>query len=166
MGHLVRDHLCDRRLVLFSHHPPFSHFAQPNSVAHDIVGGVLKDQKAFLWYWGHEHLLALYDRHAGWAMTGRCAQVHSGFRTRRPTWAICPPIHSWTVPRSGRLAAEPVEGRAGRAGATRSEPVHPPVPRRLRPQRLHGTARLDGATLIEDLRNPAGLVLASTVFSA
>jgi len=81
---LLAEHLGTRKLVLFSHHYPFSHFKEENLSLRAIVGDVLAQHQAFSWYWGHEHLLALYDAHPESGVLGRCVG-HSGFPYKRPT---------------------------------------------------------------------------------
>jgi hypothetical protein len=72
-----------RRLVLFSHHPPFSQLASQGPLLQNKLTPLLRGGTVFAWYWGHEHLLALYDRHEGWGLHGRCVG-HSGYPYRRP----------------------------------------------------------------------------------
>jgi hypothetical protein len=74
----------DRKVVLFSHHQPFS-------LVEDNNGGNLIPQmekfgladRIYAWYWGHEHRCLLYDRHPKHGFRGRCAG-HSGFPETRP----------------------------------------------------------------------------------
>jgi hypothetical protein len=68
----------DRRVVLFSHHQPFSLFERQGEKILTKIGKLLDNQKIFAWYWGHEHRCALYDKHPIWNMHGRCIG-HSGF---------------------------------------------------------------------------------------
>lgn len=74
-----------RRLILFSHHQPFSWLEEqhPNMVAK--IGDVLSGQ-AFAWYWGHEHRCILYDKHEAFRMFGRCVG-HGGYPYARKDWA-------------------------------------------------------------------------------
>ena len=74
-----------RRLILFSHHQPFSWLEEqhPNMVAK--IGDVLSGQ-AFAWYWGHEHRCILYDKHEAFRMFGRCVG-HGGYPYFRKDWA-------------------------------------------------------------------------------
>jgi hypothetical protein len=77
----VVDRLNGRRLVLLSHHQPFSLLDRQGPRLVNRLAPLLPQQRVFAWYWGHEHRLALYERHAGWQMHGRCVG-HSGF----PYW--------------------------------------------------------------------------------
>lgn len=77
-----RAELRGQRLVVLSHHPPFSLF---DSAADRLVGrlaGLLSERRIFAWYWGHEHRAVMYDLHESWRMYGRCIG-HSGFPYHR-----------------------------------------------------------------------------------
>ena len=75
---LARDD--DRRVVLFSHHQPFSHFAAAKGDLRSEIDKVVAahPRKIVAWYWGHEHLCAVYDQRAPWGISGRCVG-HGGF---------------------------------------------------------------------------------------
>lgn len=68
----------DRRIILFSHHQPYSllDLQGPKLVAK--LGKYLESKKIFAWYWGHEHRCVLYDAHPVWGLLGRCIG-HGGF---------------------------------------------------------------------------------------
>jgi len=73
----------DRKIVLFSHHQPFSLLDAnqgPKLVA--WLGKYLEAQRIFAWYWGHEHRCVLYDPHPAWGLHGRCVG-HGGFPENR-----------------------------------------------------------------------------------
>ena len=61
-----------RRLILLSHHQPWSAFEagypRPWQQVSELLGGVNK--KEVLWFWGHEHRLAMYRPYQ--RVTGRC----------------------------------------------------------------------------------------------
>ncbi len=67
-----------RRVVLFSHHQPYSLLdAQgPKLVAR--LGALLAARRIFAWYWGHEHRCVVHDPHPAWGLFGRCIG-HSGY---------------------------------------------------------------------------------------
>lgn len=67
-----------RRIVLFSHHQPFSWFGNGYEGVRTKLAEVLHDRSIFAWYWGHEHTCAFYDRHPVYGFWGRCAG-HGGF---------------------------------------------------------------------------------------
>jgi hypothetical protein len=73
----------DRRVVLFSHHQPFSLLGGPNPKLVDKVRPLLEQHRIFAWYWGHEHECVLYDKHAAWNIYGRCIG-HAGMPEFRP----------------------------------------------------------------------------------
>jgi hypothetical protein len=79
-----------RRVVLFSHHQPFSLLNKqgPNIVAK--MKPLLEGQKIFAWYWGHEHACVLYDKHPQWNLYGRCIG-HGGMPEFRPD-QMGPPV--------------------------------------------------------------------------
>ncbi len=68
----------DRRLILFSHHQPYSllDVQGPKLVAK--LDQYLQNKRIFAWYWGHEHHCVLYDEHPAWGVRGRCIG-HGGF---------------------------------------------------------------------------------------
>jgi hypothetical protein len=67
-----------RRVILFSHHQPFSFFDGGHPKITAKLGGLLARQKIFAWYWGHEHRCVLFERHQGWGLYGRCVG-HGGY---------------------------------------------------------------------------------------
>lgn len=79
----VVDRLDGRRLVLLSHHQPFSLLAGQGPRLTERLHHLLEGRRIFAWYWGHEHLLALYEAHPRWGLHGRCVG-HSGFPYSRP----------------------------------------------------------------------------------
>jgi Calcineurin-like phosphoesterase len=68
----------DRKLVLFSHHQPYSLFDNQGPKMVAKLGGMLGQKKIFAWYWGHEHRCVLYDAHPAWGLYGRCIG-HGGY---------------------------------------------------------------------------------------
>jgi hypothetical protein len=86
----------DRKVVLFSHHQPFSLLDQqgPNLVYK--LKNYLNDRRIFAWYWAHESRCVLYDQHPRLGLYGRCVG-HGGFPYHRdilgppsdkPTWKV------------------------------------------------------------------------------
>jgi calcineurin-like phosphoesterase family protein len=72
-----------RRIVLFSHHQPFSMLSGQGPKLVEKLGTLLQGRKIFAWYWGHEHECVIYDQHPGWQMYGRCIG-HAGMPEFRP----------------------------------------------------------------------------------
>jgi hypothetical protein len=68
----------DRKVVLFSHHQPFSLLDKQGPKLVDRLGPFLRDGRIHAWYWGHEHRCVLYDRHPAWGLFGRCLG-HGGY---------------------------------------------------------------------------------------
>lgn len=62
----------ERRLVLFSHHQPYSLLDGQGPKLVAKLARLLQRRRVFAWYWGHEHRCVLYDRHPAWGMLGRC----------------------------------------------------------------------------------------------
>ncbi|HTX38696.1 MAG TPA: metallophosphoesterase [Bryobacteraceae bacterium] len=80
----------DRKIVLFSHHQPFS-LLDPNQGPKLVaaLGKYLSSRKIFAWYWGHEHRCVLYDPHPAWGFHGRCVG-HGGFPQNRSDLSNAP----------------------------------------------------------------------------
>jgi hypothetical protein len=68
----------DRKVILFSHHQPFSLLDSQGPKLVSKLGHLLGRKKIFAWYWGHEHRCVLYDAHPAWGMLGRCVG-HGGY---------------------------------------------------------------------------------------
>jgi hypothetical protein len=84
-----------RKLILFSHHQPFSLLDSQGPKLVKKLTNLLAAKRIFAWYWGHEHHCVLYKAHPAWGLQGRCVG-HGGFpyfREKqfgdppdRPTW--------------------------------------------------------------------------------
>ncbi len=72
------DEAGDRKVILFSHHQPFSLLGPQGPKLVGKLGDLLDGKKIFAWYWGHEHQCVIYDRHPMWDIYGRCIG-HGGF---------------------------------------------------------------------------------------
>ena len=75
----------DRKVVLFSHHQLYSHFENTGrkAVGHPGFGEILRSERIFAWYWGHEHRCSIFEgatRISGYS--GRCIG-HSGMPESR-----------------------------------------------------------------------------------
>ncbi|SPF55842.1 Metallophosphoesterase (fragment) [Candidatus Sulfopaludibacter sp. SbA4] len=81
----------DRKLVLFSHHQPFSLLdVNQGPMLVKWLQPLLDAQKIFAWYWGHEHRSVLYDPHPGYGLRGRCVG-HGGFPEARADLSAATP---------------------------------------------------------------------------
>jgi hypothetical protein len=86
----------NKKLVLFSHHQPYSLLDHqgPNLIA---KLGALLEGRIYAWYWGHEHHCIIYDKHPLWGVHGRCIG-HSGypyFRDKRVLGGQPPATPLW-----------------------------------------------------------------------
>jgi hypothetical protein len=89
-----------RKLILFSHHQPFSQLDDQGPKLQVALADLLKQQRIHAWFWGHEHRLVLYEPHPVWGFKGRCIG-HGGFPAFRDDlpdahgdvyqWLILPP---------------------------------------------------------------------------
>jgi Calcineurin-like phosphoesterase len=61
-----------RKLILFSHHQPFSQLDSQGPKLQVALDRLLNSQRIHAWYWGHEHRLVLYEPHSTWGLKGRC----------------------------------------------------------------------------------------------
>jgi hypothetical protein len=68
----------DRRVVLFSHHQPYSLFESGGDDLVASLGATLRTRKVFAWYWGHEHRCVIFEPDAGNDLRGRCVG-HGGY---------------------------------------------------------------------------------------
>lgn len=75
---LVQAAGAQRKVVLFSHHQPYSLLESQGPKLIQKVAGLLARRRIFAWYWGHEHRCVLYDEHPAWGVLGRCIG-HSGY---------------------------------------------------------------------------------------
>lgn len=73
-----------RKIVLFSHHQPFSRFESQGRHIVEKLAPLLNAGRIFAWYHGHEHLCAVYDRHPTWNLYDRCVG-HGGMPYKRMT---------------------------------------------------------------------------------
>lgn len=67
----------DRKVILFSHHQPYSVFEKQGSKLVEKLGKLFDAGRIFAWYWGHEHRCVLYER-GDLGFWGRCVG-HSGY---------------------------------------------------------------------------------------
>jgi hypothetical protein len=67
-----------RKVVLFTHHQPYSLIDNQGPKLVEKLSGLLEARRVFAWYWGHEHRCVVYDEHPAWGMRGRCIG-HGGY---------------------------------------------------------------------------------------
>jgi hypothetical protein len=87
-----------KKLVLLSHHQPFSLLDNQGPKVINFLRLLLNSRRIHAWYWGHEHRCAIYDRHPQWNLAGRCVG-HGGFPYFRDTQEL--------LKRKGKLQAGP-----------------------------------------------------------
>ncbi len=89
-----------RKLILFSHHQPFSQLDSQGPNLQVALADLLSTQRIHAWFWGHEHRLVLYEPHSKWGFKGRCIGNggYPGFRDDLPDahgniyqWLTLPP---------------------------------------------------------------------------
>src|SRR5437773_12008044 len=73
-----------RKLILFSHHQPFSLLDDQGPNLQSALADLLNRQRVTAWFWGHEHRLVVYQPHQRWGVKGRCVG-HGGFPSFRDT---------------------------------------------------------------------------------
>jgi len=80
----LADAAPEKKLVLFSHHQPYSLLEKQGPMLIGKLGRLFDKKRIYAWYWGHEHHCILYDKHPIWGLRGRCVG-HGGFPYFRPT---------------------------------------------------------------------------------
>lgn len=73
-----------RKLILFSHHQPFSRLDKQGPKLQEALAGLLAAKAITAWYWGHEHDCIIYDKHPRFGLLGRCIG-HGGIPSPRKT---------------------------------------------------------------------------------
>ena len=77
LNKVIEDAGPKRKVILFSHHQPFS---QLDNQGPKIVAAMGDDllQRIHVWFWGHEHRCVIYETHKRFGFRGRCIG-HGGF---------------------------------------------------------------------------------------
>jgi hypothetical protein len=76
----------NRKVILFSHHQPFSLMETDGLSLIKKLKPFLENQRIFAWYWGHEHRCIIYDQLPSWQMYGRLIG-HGGVPQERDTFS-------------------------------------------------------------------------------
>jgi hypothetical protein len=71
-----------RKVILFSHHQPFSRLAEQGPKLQAALADLLEKKAITAWYWGHEHECIIYDKHTQFGLLGRCIG-HGGIPSPR-----------------------------------------------------------------------------------
>lgn len=151
----VVQQLDGRQLILLSHHQPFSQLDKQGPKLIRRLAKWLEDGSIFAWYWGHEHLLALYEPHAKWAFHGRCVG-HSGFPYFRKDFG-----NAHTSLLGDRQMFRVLSGQGEVPGARVLDGPNDYLGDRADKYGPNGfmRLRLDGPVLHEEVVTPAGQVL-------
>jgi calcineurin-like phosphoesterase family protein len=73
-----------RKVILCSHHQPFSALDAQGPNLQAALGHLLDQQRITAWFFGHEHRLVVYEPHHKWGVKARCIG-HGGFPALRDT---------------------------------------------------------------------------------
>lgn len=149
-----------RKVVLLSHHQPYSQFEKGGEKLVAKLRDVLESKRVSAWYWGHEHRCAVFEPHPTYGLKGRCIG-HSGYPAFREKFqesegiAInCKDASYWRkVKRTSAPAALVLDG-----------------PNIYIPNNKGGTyapngfmsLELRGSSILETVRSPSGLALLET----
>lgn len=60
-----------RKVILFSHHQPFSQLDKQGANLQAALHDLLYRQRIYAWFFGHEHRLAIYEPHRAWGVKAR-----------------------------------------------------------------------------------------------
>jgi hypothetical protein len=71
-----------RKLILSSHHQPFSRLDKQGPLLQSALADLLQATAITAWYWGHEHECVIYDKHPQFGLLGRCIG-HGGIPSPR-----------------------------------------------------------------------------------
>lgn len=80
----IRRQRPKKKLVLLSHHQPFSLIESQGPELVKYLRLLLQEGAIHAWYFGHEHRCAIYDRHPDWKLAARCIG-HGGMPYYRDT---------------------------------------------------------------------------------
>ena len=62
----------DQKVILFSHHQPYSQLDSQGPKIQTALADILNSQRIYAWFFGHEHRLVLYEPHTLWGVRARC----------------------------------------------------------------------------------------------
>jgi Calcineurin-like phosphoesterase len=95
----------EKRLVLFSHHQPFSLLDNQGPNLVKKLASLFDTKRIYAWYWGHEHHCILYKPHKLYGLRGRCVG-HGGFpyfREKKLFGPTAPKTPEWKTLESKNL---------------------------------------------------------------
>lgn len=79
-----------RKVILFSHHQPFSRLDKQGPDLQAAVAELFQKKAITAWYWGHEHNCVIYDKHPAFGLLGRCIG-HGGIPAPRQSEVLSAP---------------------------------------------------------------------------
>lgn len=158
----------DRKIVLLSHHQPFSTFEDVEQQFVAPLKNLLESRRVVAWYWGHEHKCILYSPHERWGTHGRCVG-HGGypyFLVKRKMWVKNEPM-PWEeveLPAETREAGSQWYVFPTSEDAPGGLVLGDNCPEMGEDAEKYGaqgfaTLELDGPRLIEKIRRPDGTVI-------
>ena len=139
-----------RRVLLFSHHQPFSALESQGKKLTARLASLLAARKVYAWYWGHEHRAVVYDEHPIWRMHGRCLG-HGGMPYK--TLSKYNAANSQYSQNGSKWVRVPGEG--GVPGSMILNDSNPFIGNDYGPNG-YMTLELDGPNLTERFHNPDG----------
>ncbi len=105
IGQMI-DQAGTRKIVICSHHQPFSALDSQGPKLQAALSPWLERQRIEAWFWGHEHRLVVYEPHLTWGVKGRCIG-HGGFPSARDTaLGAGGPLYKWIHMRTRPHAPE------------------------------------------------------------
>ncbi len=149
----------DRKVVLFSHHQPFSRLDKQGPLLQAKLADLFGQQAITAWYWGHEHDCILYDRHPATGLLGRCIG-HGGIPAPRKNAVLEAPRDRCV----GDIAWKRLSATADAPASLALDGRNPLVPGEEEKFGPHGylTLDFDGPNLVERVHLPDG----KTIFEA
>lgn len=152
----LADQAGDRRIVLMSHHQPFSVFEDQGTKLVKKLRSLLAGRRIFAWYWGHEHRCMIYEKHQEWQMYGRLVG-HSGYPYFRKDFSAYP-IRQVNRDKTTWRALKETDVAPASAILEGPNPYVTDAPQKYGPQGW-ASLELDGPRLLERIHAADGTVL-------
>jgi hypothetical protein len=145
-----------RKVVLFSHHQPFSRLDKQGPKLLSALADLLHNKAITAWYWGHEHNCIIYDAHPNFGLLGRCVG-HGGIPSPRKSKVVNAPV----VETLNNIAWKRLGARRRAPSCLVLDGANPLVPGEENKFGPHGYLTLEfvGPQLIEQVHLPDGGVI-------
>ncbi len=142
-----------RKVILFSHHQPFSGLGDQGPNLQSALVELFQQQAITAWYWGHEHQCIIYDQHAAFGLLGRCVG-HGGIPAPRKAEVT----HAATERSLSGIAWKRLPASPAAPACLVLDGPNPLVPGEEEKFGPHGylTLDFDGPNLIERVHLPDG----------